>query len=295
MQRAIFLSLNALGDTLCITPALHAFRRDNPETSITAIVQAAPFTRVLDGNPDIDLLIYSERLYLEGIPEERNAWIQTLPLGLRETANLYHMNLSAVVTSNDAFRQHISEALASILPVTLDSVRPVVALNAQERRAARLLCPFPYVVLNWHSVSNPQRSDGDGRHKDWPMERWGKLIERIALETTLEVCVLGAERDPLPQLPGVRPLHGLPIKVVAALLERAACVVTLENGIAHLAAGVDASMVVIYSNLMPREWAFPRESSNCEVLYDDPRNISLDQVWTAINDILISKRSLASE
>ncbi|MCC7342960.1 MAG: hypothetical protein IT170_17895, partial [Bryobacterales bacterium] len=68
MSRAIFLSLNALGDTLCITPALRAFRKANPGVSVTVVAQAAPFTRVLDGNPDIDLLIYSERMYLNGIP-----------------------------------------------------------------------------------------------------------------------------------------------------------------------------------------------------------------------------------
>ena len=54
-------------------------------------------------------------------------------------------------------------------------------------------------------------------------------------------------------------LYGLPIKVVAALLEKAACVVTLESGIGHLAYAVGARTVVIYSNMMPREWAQPAD------------------------------------
>ena len=50
MSRAIFLSLNALGDTLCITPALRAFRKANPGVSVTVVAQAAPGTVPLDLN-----------------------------------------------------------------------------------------------------------------------------------------------------------------------------------------------------------------------------------------------------
>ena len=77
-----------------------------------------------------------------------------------------------------------------------------------------------------------------------------------------------------------------PIKVVAALLEDAALVVTLENGIGHLAHGVDAPMVMIYSNVVPLGWANPVEASCCEVLYDDPRNITLDAVIAAAETVL---------
>ena len=289
MPRAVFLRLNALGDPLCSTPALRAFRQENPGVSITVVTQAAPFTRVLDGNPDIDLLIYSERMYLNGIPEQRNQWIATLPIALRDAATLYMMDLRAVVTNADIFQQHISKAFARIVGVETESVRPVVVLDELERRAARLLTPKPYTVLSWHSVSNPEREDGPGKKKDWPVERWRELAQRIGEEPDLDVYTIGSERDPFPTVPGVQPLHGLPIKVVAALLENAACVVTVENGIGHLSAAVDAPLVVIYSNLMPLPWANPAEATACEVIYKDPRQTTVNEVLEAMDRVLAKR------
>lgn len=289
MSRAIFLSLNALGDTLCITPVLRAFRKANPGVSITVIAQAAPFTRVLDGNPDIDLLIYSERLYLNGVPEQRDQWIQMLPIALRDTATLYTMDLRAVVTGADAFEQHISKAFAKIVGLETETVRPVIVLNDLERRAARMLVSRPYLVMSWHSVSNPEREDGQGRKKDWPAEYWRELAQRVREEYDLDVVTIGSERDPFPTEAGVSPLHGLPIKVVAALLENAACVVTVENGIGHLSAAVDAPMVLIYSNLMPLAWANPVETTACEVIYKDPRQTTVDEVLEAMDRVLAKR------
>lgn len=289
MSRAIFLSLNALGDTLCITPALRAFRNENPGVPITVVTQAAPFTRVLDGNPDIDLLIYSERMYLNGVPEQRDQWIRMLPIALRDTATLYTMDLRAVVTDGDAFQQHISKVFAKIVGVETDTVRPVVVLDDLERRAARMLVSKPYAVLSWHSVSNPEREDGQGRKKDWPAERWRELARQVREKYDLEVFTIGSERDPFPTESGVSALHGLPIKVVAALLENAACVVTVENGIGHLAAAVDAPIVLIYSNMMPLSWANPAEATACEVIYRDPRQITVDEVLDAMERALAKR------
>lgn len=289
MSRAIFLSLNALGDTLCITPALRAFRKANPGVSITVITQAAPFTRVLDGNPDIDLLIYSERMYLNGIPERRDQWINMLPIALRDTATLYMMDLRAVVTGAEAFQQHISKAFAKIVGLETESVRPVVVLDDLERRAARMLTPKPYAVLSWHSVSNPEREDGQGRKKDWPAECWRELARRVREEFDLDVFTIGSERDPFPTEPGVQPLHGLPIKVVAALLENAACVITVENGIGHLSAAVDAPLVLIYSNLMPLPWANPAEATACKAIYKDPRQTTVNEVLDAMDRVLAKR------
>jgi ADP-heptose:LPS heptosyltransferase len=83
-----------------------------------------------------------------------------------------------------------------------------------------------------------------------------------------------------------RNLYGLPIKLVAALLQEASVVVTLENGIGHLAHAVDASTVMIYSNIVPLGWANPVEASCCEVLYDDPSRITADAAIAAAQRLL---------
>jgi ADP-heptose:LPS heptosyltransferase len=291
VKKAIFLSLNALGDTLCTTPVIRAFRRANPETWIVFIAQAAPFCRVLDGNPDIDLLLYSERLYFQGFPENIPGWLAQLPIDLREPALLHRLDLKPVCTSHEAFRQPISRLFARLFDLTLESTRPIVVLNDEERRAARMFDARPYVVFSPHSVSNPVRADGNGKRKDWPIERWQELARRIEAIGGHDVFVVGSERDPILPIDKTRPLYGLPVKVVAALLERAACVVTVENGIGHLCAAVDAPTVVIYSSLMPIEWASSPESSCRRVLYGDPLDLPCDTVMDAVHVVLATRRA----
>ena len=286
MNKAVFLGVNAFGDTLCTTPVIRAFRRANPDTAIIYVTQAAPFCRVLDGNPDIDLLLYSERLYLNGIPEDTATWLGMLPLDLREQATLYRLDLKLACTREEHFKEHISKSFARLIGIETDSVKPFVVLNDLERRAARLFAQRPYVVLSTHSVSNPDRPDGRGKRKDWPVERWQMLARRLAGLGSLDVYQIGSERDEPPQIDAARRLYGLPIKVVAALLENAACVVTVENGVAHLCAAVNAPTITIYSNLMPIEWAYPAESHRSRVLYGDPFDLSCDEVASAVEEVL---------
>lgn len=293
METAIFLGWNALGDTLCTTPVLHAFRRANPGVRVLYVVQNAEFCRILEGNPDVDLLIYSDALYTAGLAAATPEWVAGLPLALERPAQLLRLDLRLVCTHAAAFQEHISVGFARALGLTLTSVRPRVCLDERDRRAARLVAPRPYVALSLHSISNPRHADGSSGRKDWPLERWAALAER-ALARGFDVLALGAERDPRPALPaGVRLLYGLPIRVVAALIEGAACFVTVENGLAHLAAAFDAPTVELYADIVPLDWARPAESTRCSLLYGDPREVSVEQVEACLEERLAGERTLA--
>ena len=291
MKKAIFLGYNALGDTLCTTPAVRAFRLANPETFIVYVTHNAGYCRVLDGNPDIDLVLYNEYLQHKGLDDFSPEWLQSLPLDLQETTNLYHFDLKRVCTRQEAFQEHISRAFASLLELPIESTRPIVALGEQERRAALGFVRRPYVVFSMHSVSNPEREDGQGRAKDWPFERWAQLAESISAEGDYDVIAVGSEFDPRLSTPSLRSLYGLPIKVLAALLAEAHCVVTLENGVAHLAAAVDAPTVEFYSDLMPPGWATPEGVSWWRMLRGDPRDISCDAVMSAVREALEARHA----
>ena len=270
MDKAVFLGLNALGDFLCTTPTLRAFRRQHPRTKIIYLAQSAGFTRVLEHNPDIDLVIYSDRLFVQGLPDQLTTWLRSMPLDLRAPATFYHLDLKFVCKSQDDFKQHMSQAFAKMVGVQIESTRPTVVLTESDRRGARVFTDRPYVVFSMHSVSNPERADGKGRKKDWPTERWQEVAKRIAALGEYEILTIGAESESPYPVSKARVLYGLPIRVVAALLEGAACVVTLENGIAHLSSAVDARSVVIYSDMMPLEWASYAETPRSRVLFRRP-------------------------
>ena len=294
-MKAVFLSLNALGDTLCTTPAIHAFRRANPDATIVYIAQSAPFCRVLDNNPDIDLLLYSEDLYFRGLPkpEETNQWLNRQPIDLREQAMLYRLDLKLVCLSDEVFTRHISQAFAKLIEVEIESTRPLIFLNEHDRRSASVFARRPYVVFSMHSVANSERPDGRGRKKDWPMEHWQELARRIHELDQFDIYLIGSERDPWPPIPEARRLYGLPIRTVAALLESAACVITLESGIGHLCAAVDAPMIQIYSNMMPIGWAKPADGTRARSLYGDPFDLSVDTVFHGFQQMAYAQTAVA--
>lgn len=294
LETAVFLGHNALGDTLCTTPSLRAFRRAHPNTRIFYITQNSGFCRILEHNPDIDLVIYSDHMWMKGVSEVDQNWLRALPVDYRGgPANLYRLDMRAFVTTHEAFQQHISQGFAKMFDLELDSVKPTVVLTEYDRRALKLFDRGrPYILFSMHSVSNPDRKDGNGKAKNWPAANWEELARRIHSWDCFDVIAIGAEGDPRPtDLPNVRALYGLPIRTTAALIENAACLVTVENGIAHLAAAFDPPVVELYSDIVPLAWAKPAASKNCRILYGDPHTFDVDQVASLVEQHVMATAS----
>jgi ADP-heptose:LPS heptosyltransferase len=199
---------------------------------------------------------------------------------------MYHFDMNQVCTTKEAFEEHIAIGLSRLVTIPIDSVRPVVHITGDERACAKKITLGRYAVLSMHSNSNPLRTDGQGRVKDWPHERFEAVCRHLRKRGIDDIVAVGSEFDERRPSPMWRNLYGLPIKIVAALLQDATIVLTLENGIGHLAHAVDAPTVMIYSNIVPRGWANPTEASCCEVLYDDPSRITAEAVIAAARRVV---------
>jgi ADP-heptose:LPS heptosyltransferase len=291
LKKTIFIGHNALGDTLCTTPVIRAYRRIHPDEFLIYIVQNAAFCRVLDGNPDLNLVLYSEYMQYNGLQNFSLEWLHSLPMDLEEPSYVFHFDIQQVCTSHEAFQEHISKGFSRLLQIPIESTRPIVVITEHERRAARSYMKRPYVIFSMHSVANPERQDGQGRAKDWPWERWVWLAQQIRSWGEYDVIAVGSEFDARLRTPVLRNLYGLPIKVLAALIEEALCVVTLENGVAHLVAAVDAPTVQIYSQIVPLGWAKPDDVSCWRVIYGDPLEISGAEVAAAVQEVFKEKGS----
>jgi ADP-heptose:LPS heptosyltransferase len=285
-SHAIFLGVNLLGDMLCTTPVLRAFRRAHPEAFLTYVTHNAPYCRVLDGNPDVDLVLYRDDLHYQGEAVVSEAWCRRLPLQWREPATLYRLNVHEVCRSHPhVFDDQIAQGFARYVGIPIDSVRPMVTVSDADRRVAHAYAPAPYVVFGLHSTARVVGSDGRLALKEWVLERWLSLAQLVRERWGLEVIAVGAERDVPAPSRHLRSLHALPIKVVAALLEGAACVVAVEGGLTHLCHALDAPMVVIFSRHIAFAWANPREATRCRVVRDDPRAITVGAVLAAMQSL----------
>lgn len=286
-QHTIFLSMNLLGDLLCTTPVVQAFRQRHPDHFLTYVVHNAPYCRVLDGNPDLDMVLYRDDLHLHGEQIVTEAWCRTLPLGPGAGSTVYRFNVHEVCRSDPhVFEDQIAAGFSRFVGIPISSVRPVVQLQDGERRVARRYTPRPYVVFGMHSSARVVGSDQQLHRKDWVTERWLHLAREVRARWGFDVIAVGAEGGAVTRSRHVRSLYGLPIKVVAALLADAECVIAVEGGLTHLGHAVDAAMVVLFSPRIAFEWAHPRGATRCRILRDDPRAITTMTVLAAVTSLL---------
>jgi ADP-heptose:LPS heptosyltransferase len=293
-KRAVFIGYNALGDTLCSTAVIRGYRRANPETCITCVVQDVEYCRLLEADPDIDTVLYSEVMYSHGLKYFSMEWLMSLAIDTSEETPLFHFDMNRLAGLPNVAGLHIAEGFSETLSIPIDSTRPEIQLTTQDVKRTRHFIQKPYVVLSMHSVTNPARADGrEGGVKDWPWQRWSELAILIRRKYDLDVIALGSERNMRPQLPGIRMLYGLPIRTVAAMIAGAQCMISLENGLAHLAAGLDAPLVHLYSPLVPLTWAQHKGLSNYEFLYRDPHEIEVEEAGALLESVL-ARQSVAA-
>ncbi len=292
MRQIVFLSANLLGDCLCTIPTVRAFRCKYPHAFITYVAQNEEHCRILEGNPDIDRIVFSDELAEHGLPVADEAFLTRIGIQLDEHSMVYRFDIHALHRSRpDVFHDHICRGFARMMGMTVDSVRPVVTLDAESRDAARAIVRGRPFVLGMHSNSPVIGRDGDWARKDWMLDRWLQLAKELRNWSDNEVIAVGSRGDR--EIPSryFRNLYGLPIRVVAALLAESACVITVESGLSHLCHAVDAPTVLIFSRDVPLVWTRPEEASRCRVIYNDLRLVSCDQVLNAVKSVLAMKVS----
>jgi len=269
VRQAVFLDFNLLGDLLCTTAALRAFRQRYQDALVVYIVPNAPHYRLLEDNPDIDFVLYREDLLAYGEKIVNCIWLRSLPLEFDDESYLLRLGVGTLHDDPGVFDNHLAHGFARLLELDLDSVRPRVSITDKDRRIAATYIRKPYIIFSMHTSSPVVGPGGAMVRKDWVLERWLELARRLGESSDYDIIAMGSA----PELPVMsrcfRNLYGLPIKVAAAIVEQAACVVTGESGFFHLCQAADAPMVLIYSRDIPVPWAYPYEASNCRVMVDD--------------------------
>lgn len=277
---------------LCAVPALTALRRAHPDAHIALIGLPAcrfmldRFGSLLDalvpfpGFPGIPEWPYSRAALMRFVAAARtspydlaiqmhgsgtvsNAF--TTMLGARDAAGLYETTTHERPTGQffpyPRTGSEISRCLylmrALGCPSDDDSITFPVRDDDRKALAEHVLlrdiADEPFVCLHAGSKDGARR---------WPAERFAAVGDALATKGYRVVLTgTAAERDAADAVatamrnPALNAAGGTSLGVVAALLERAALLVTNDTGISHLAASVGTPSVIVFVASDPERWA----------------------------------------
>lgn len=122
--------------------------------------------------------------------------------------------------------------------------------------------------------------------KQWPIERFGELAQRIKGELGLNVVMVGLSEDTL-NIDGniINMVNKTSLAELAALLKRSSLLVSCDSGPVHLAAAVGTPVVALFRNDLAgktaKRWG-PWGQGHAVIEKSNLNDISVDEVFNII-------------
>jgi ADP-heptose:LPS heptosyltransferase len=236
MSELVLVSPRQIGDTLLATPAIRAYKRAHPETRLTVCcADEGGAYQVLLHNPYVDELVVADPA---GLPGPRCV-----------------LDPEVALEHGWSLAKPFAWAFGRMLGVDIDSVRYDYVVTPDERASAEVLLRElgegkPVVIVARHSVSCMSNHPAVRRaNKCVENMYWLGCAEKLMQRGYLPLAVGSREEADDPRYarwPGKR-LYGHPLRIVAAMCAQCAGVLTVDNGIRHLAAAAGANVYALSS------------------------------------------------
>lgn len=241
-MRRLLIRPGAIGDCLLTFPAMKALKAGYTEVWVPSVMK--PLVQFADrvdsiANTGLDWL---------AIPG-----VEGLQRPVLERLATFDEIVSWYGTHQPEFREAVAHLRFQFYPALPPPPgRPVIRVP-QQARTRIVVHPFSGSPV-----------------KDWPLERWDQLAERLGAE-----FAIGRDRQPL-----FDDLYQL-----ACWLATAKVYVGNDSGITHLAAAVGTPVVALFGPTDPAIWA-PREPRVVIIKKDRLEEITVDDVTAAVERCL---------
>lgn len=247
MPRALFTSKNLIGDGLYIQPALESWMKQHSDW-------------------EVDLLTLDDhaRCLYEGMG------LPFRVIFVKEFDSYdfeFDFNVNVAFSMGDKEKIHIVDAYAKMLGVTLDHKIPYY--KPPDGPSEKGL-----ILFSLFSRSCASR-EGKPPNK---MLGWFHWLQIIALMRQYgPIGILGGpdDRAPLP-ISEDEYYTGLPLELIARLMRDAKLLISIDNGMVHLAATQGTPIVEFYPACLGRHWIIPPLPPNkVVVVHMDPTSLSV--------------------
>ena len=271
-MRVLTYSYNLLGDSLQTTVALRAFYKEFSEKK-----ESTPFSMTIATDDNYIAVIYKRM----GIPVEVYTGDPKL-LDEHSYDFVFDFNISKAFSLGIATNTPASIIFCTMLGVTPERAYPFYeSLFLELPHGAGVVQPDLAILFQPYSVSCSSWS-GHAANKRWPDECWAKVYEWLRKDyPQFLVVVLGGEKDyVIPGIPEECHLFNRTLDEVALYQKNARLILSLDSGVAHLAASQDARMIELYPIALPSQWMSNSESPNVRIIHALPWELSEDWVYT---------------
>lgn len=281
MKRALFKSVNLIGDALYISPALRAWSLEHPgwEVDIQTL------------NDHVARLYYGMGVPLRAIHYDRPKLQYDFE---------HNFDVNAAFNLSDQRQQHIAESYADLLGVDIQKQKdmshvgpfywPPSVITDEETATGPAPEEFRYkdsILVSMFSASCSSRGNPPGPpNKMLPWALWKVILKTVAKTfPSTPIWFLGAPTDTVPSglldvIPGGGYLTGIPLDKLARIMQRSKFVITLDNGMAHLAASQKTREFVFYPRALGEHYILPKGNPNMEWMHMDPNYLRpVEAIW----------------
>lgn len=314
IRRVLVIFPGALGDLMCLMPALAAISRRHPGASVelTARLELARLAggrTVVARGHSIDAREVGELFTEAGAQSDETPANSNARRFFADFDRIYSFfasddrrfraRLAAATDGHVSFHPfrpggdgHISAAYLRATEIEIDAAAspgyPRLEPTAHDLAAAsRALVQSKCGVSNLIVIFPGSGSPG----KNWPADKFAALASKLSLSLSNRasvVVILGPAEislEPIFRQSGVPVLKQLDLPTVAAIARLASAFVGVDSGVSHLAAATGAPGVVIFGPTDPARWGphSPGARGQIVILRRNPiDSIEADEVAAAL-------------
>lgn len=270
-MKALFKSINLIGDGLYVSSPLRVWHKLHPEYEISILT----------------LNDHTAELYRSmGFPCN-----VVFTADERDYDFVFNFDCGQAFTIGDRDKCHISEAYAKMLGVEIEEAGPFY-------EAPLYIVPMGEIYIAPFSRSCSS-NDGKPPNKMLPFDKWLPILRY--LKTLGPVSLLGAKSDVWPNFSDpygnfseFEKVLGESIPYVARLLKYSKLFVTIDNGLGHLAASQKTPTVVFYPECLGIHWITPVGNPNCIAIQMNPAEVSPNLLLKKLKEVITFDLKISS-
>lgn len=264
MKKVLFKSYNLIGDGLYISPALNAWwKQHRDEYDLPHFMTHHNFIAPMYESMKVPLVFVSE------------------PQGPYDFE--FNFDVNEAFRICDAKKMHIAEAYAEMLGVELPidpgyvwgHVNPIFEPDPEVLREEEK----GLLLVSAFSASCASR-EGKPPNKMLPWYKWEPIL-RYLRSLAIPIRFLGSDADRFPNFLEIRSeeyMTAVPLNRLAQVMREAKLIVTLDNGMSHLAASQSAPTFLFYPACLGLHYILPKGNRFCSYVHMDPVHVSTAQI-----------------